>query len=231
VRVTRTLVNRYLADRRLKRVGEVLTSRLPDRPQYCHRLTATAGIGPKKIAGWTSTDLSSRIAVLAIAAIIRRGRRADPLLRIVRSVAQSACGTHERTTPMSPDNFIQKPGEPDLDKHGVPVYEPPPYSLLLLCAACFIMQVVALVVYYRYGHHNLQIWLRILVFAAALPGIALVAARKRDLEVHSRAHASLLITAYVILSLASVWLLILGLSSFGDVARAIRYILNHLQGS
>ena len=29
---TRTLVNRYLADRRLKRVGEVLTSRLPDRP-------------------------------------------------------------------------------------------------------------------------------------------------------------------------------------------------------
>jgi hypothetical protein len=131
---------------------------------------------------------------------------------------------------MSPDDVIQLQGEPDLDRHGAP-FQPPPNRLLLLCAACFVMQVVALVVYYRYGHHSLQIWLRVLVFAVALPGIALVAARKPDLEVYSRAYASLLITAYVILSLASVWLLILGLASFGDVAHAIRYLLNHIQSS
>jgi hypothetical protein len=115
--------------------------------------------------------------------------------------------------PMSPDNVLQPPSEPEVYKDGL--------SLLLLSAACLVVQVAALAVSYRYGHHHLQIWVRVLVFAAALPGIALIARRPPDWDVYSRAHTSLLISAYVIVSFASLWLLVLGLASFGNVGHAL----------
>jgi RNA polymerase sigma-70 factor (sigma-E family) len=121
---TRTLVNTYLADKRLKRTGEVLTDKLPERPAVTPTpetrivvLDALATLPPRSRAVvvlryWADLSVEQAAAVLGCSPgnVKSQSARALDKLRAVLGDAMTESGWPDRL-----------PGEPDDTKdtrHG-----------------------------------------------------------------------------------------------------------------